>query len=339
MKYSVKSQKNISSFALKQYFLDLLSNELNNCRFNIILRFESTIKECICSLKFSSNKRLDVCVNVSYVKKSINNLDCSLISKIHYCAWFISDYIRQIERAKNYMPQNYFESLVFFNAIDIYKSTKTVNINSPLYNLDKKPHYKYCIRPIEINCAINSLNRMKICMSSEIKEKDLIDILLHKLSLYASLPEIVYANARTPIYTLVDCFRKISTIISNDPYIVQEFPVLMSTQFEKVNQLTTAELLLSCIQSKHDFLIGVAIRIMAYLQFPNELKKDVFEKLVNGMIQYIEYSLKYYKLLSNSNECFFKDNLYAIKKAVKVINNCLNMYGYNINSGNIHSIE
>lgn len=340
MQHNLTGQKHIPSFLMKKHISGMLSRELRGCSFHIILGFEAVTQERMCSLKFLDKQRLEVCVNLSHVKRSINDSNFTMPSKVNFCVLYIADYIRQIDRARRCIPQSYFEGLTFFNAVEVYKSSKAVSIYSPLYRWGRKKGGNNCIRPIEINCTINSLNRMRLFMLSEISEKEKLslDTIVDKLLLYASLPEIAYNATKLPVYALANSIKKLSAIITKYPEIIREFPVLMISQFDQIEQLTTKDLLYRYVQSDNNFLKGIAIRIIGFMQYPNERINDeyIFEKLALALNQYIECSLTYYTELSDSGDCFLKDNMYAVKKAVRAINDYLRIYGRNVNSGNIH---
>ena len=341
MKHSLNHQKKMSSFHLKQQFIGLLSNELGKSRFNIVLGFESSFRSRICTLKFSDDKQIEVCINLEYVKKSDNAADCSMILKVCYCALFVADYIKQIERAKSSVPQNYFEGLVFLNAIEVCKEKKTVSIYSPLSYWDKNPKSTYCVRPIEISSAINALNRLRIIAPSGVSERDKMAIksFSDSLLLYSGLPEIAYVYGSIPVYALVDSFKRLAGIIVKDPEAVQEFPILGLAPFDQIKQLTVGSLFLSCIQSDNTFLIGVAIRLIAFFHLPYNFKIDSvnLEKLVSAMNQYIDYSIIYYNRLPKRGRYLMDDNLFAIKNAVKSFNSYLSMHGAGVITSNIHT--
>lgn len=341
MTHNQKNQNRMSSFHLKQQFISLLSSEFEKCGFDIILCFESSFSKRLCTLKFGEGKQVEVCINLEYVKKSINGVGCSMQVKICYCAFFVVDYIKLINLAKNNVPKSYFEGLAFLNAIEVCKDNKTVSIYSPLSHWNKKPKNKYCVRPIEIRSAINALNRLRLYLPSGLDEQDKLAIiaLTDSLLLYSGLPEISYVHSSIPVYALVDSFGRLADIISKDPETIREFPVLALAPFDKIKQLTVRSLFLSCVQSDNNFLIGVAIRIIAFLQLPynQEFENIDLGKLVNAMNSYIDYSIIYLNEMSKSGKFLMNDNMFAIKVAVKSINTFLSLCSFNMPDRNIHT--
>lgn len=341
MTHNLEKQKKMSSFHLKQQFISLLSSEFEKCRFDIVIGFESSFRKRICTLKFGDGKRVEVCVNLDYVKKSVNAVGCSMMIKVCYCALFVAEYIKQIERAKNSVPQSYFEGLVFLNAIDVCKEKRAVSIHSPLSHWNKNPKSTYCVRPIEISSAMNALNKLRIHSPSWLNEQDkaVIREFSDSLLLYSGLPEIAYIYASVPVYALVDSFKRLADTIAKDPEVVKEFPIFTLAPFDQIEQLTVSSLFLSCVQSNNDFLIGVAIRLIAFLHLPcnSEIDHINLEKILNAMISYIDYSIFYYNELSKCSGFFMNDNFLAIKAAVKSINNYLSMCGFGVTAGNIHT--
>jgi len=339
---NLKRQKHISTFELKQQFIGLLARELEKNGFDIVLGFESSAKSRICTLKFADSKRIDVCANLGYVKNSVCVDGSSQMFKVRYCAWFVAEYIKQIARAKNSIPQSYFEGLAFLNAIEVYKSEKTVDVYSPLSHWDKKPKRSYCLRPLEISSAINALNKIRLFASLELNEQERLAVktFCDSLLLYAGLPEVSYIHAKVPVYALVDSFKSLANLITKEPELVQEFLILTLAPFEQIRKLTVNDLFLHCIQSDNEFLTGVAIRLIAFLHPSQniEVTHDARKKLTDAMNQYIDYGITYCNELPKPGRCLLNDNLFAVKAAVKSINYYLTIYGTGVIAGNIHSI-
>lgn len=342
MNYNPKSPNNLSSYQLKRLFANLLSTELANCTFDILLGFESSVINRICTLRFTGDDQAEICLNLGHVRNSIDAAGCSLLFKVHYCTLFVAEYVKHIERAKKALPQNFFEGLAFLNALEVYKKGKALGINSPLSHWNKKPHHVYCIRPIEISCAINSLNKLRLFNLIELSEKDrlAIRVFSEELLLYSGLPEIAYVDTNIPTYTVVDFFQKVGKIVVKSPEVRYEFPILMLAPFEQIEHLTTLDLFLFCIKSNNAFLIGLAIRLILFLHLQCDMKLDNcnYGTLVGEMKRYIDYSTTYCAEALKSNSYLIKDNLFAIGVAAKVANNYLTACGIDVNSGNIHSI-
>lgn len=343
MKCNPKTKQNISTFHLKQQFIGLLSNELEGCYFDIVLGFESSTRDRVCTLKFLSNKKLEVCVNIGYVNKSVNYNGCSFAFKLHYCALFVAEYIKLIEQAKSNMPQNYFDGLVYLNGIEVLKTKETQSIYSPLSCLDKKAKRHHCVRPIEISGAINTLNKLRIFATSLLNKQDVATItsLCNGLLLYSGLPEIAYIHTNIPIYTMVHSFKKLGELLAKNPEVTNEFPILSLAPFDQIESLTTSDLFRTCIQSNNAFLIGVAIRLVAFLHLPYglEVENSHHKNLVDAMKLYIEHSVSYCIEASQASKGVLKDNSFAIRCAVKNFNDYLALSGIGLTTGNIHSIE
>lgn len=342
MKLSIQSQKNMSIFELKHHFTSILSTEFTNCGFNIILGFEARFKNRICTLYFTNDKQIDICVNIGYVKKSIDTIGSSLMFKVYYCALFIAEYIKQIERAKKNVPQSYFEGLTFLNAIEVCRSPKTVSVYSPLSHWNEKPKRTYCIRPLEVSSAINSLNKIRLLMPTKLNTQDIegIRTFCHSLLLYAGLPEVAYVHSNIPVYSMSNSLQKLADLVLKKPEVIDEFPILAIAPFERLKQLTVGDMFLFCVQSDSKFLMGIAIRLIAFFHLSQDMGLDdsIYRKLVHEMNSYIDYSISYCNELSKLDRCLIKDNLFAIQTAVKSINNYLNTCGAGVNAGNIHSI-
>lgn len=340
MKDSLNGQPHISGFSLKEYVSAALSGELKGCGFHILLGFEASARDRICTLRFLPDQRLDVCVNLSHLKKTVPHPHCSLLCRVYYGVQYIAAYIHLLERAGRLVPQSYLEGLSFLNAVEVYQSAKPVSITTPLYRWKKKPGRKSSIRPIEISCAVSALNRMRFFLRNQLSEKEriLLEDLADKLLLYAGVPEIAYDCANVPVYALNNSVGKLAVFLEKNPGLAETFPVLRLMEFKRIGQLTTDDLLSRYVQSDNSFLLGIAIRMTAFSGVtprsgPHTERQGT---LISAMNRYIENSLTYYKELSQAEELLLKDNLYAVKETVKAINHYLYIHGAGVNSGNIH---
>lgn len=343
MKYNAHEKHNISTFRLKQQFISLLSSELEGCCFDIVLGFESSMKNRVCTLKFLNNNKLEICVNIGFVRKSVNFFGCSFTFKLDYCALYVAEYIKLIEQAKANIPQNYFDGLVYLNGIEILKIKETQSICSPLSCLGKKAKRNCCVRPIEISSAINSLNKLRIFAKPLLNKQDIATAtsLCNGLLLYSGLPEIAYIHTSIPLYTTLYSFKKLGEILAENPEVADEFPVLSLEPLKQIESLTISNLFRICIQSNNAFLIGLAIRLVAFLRFPHDLNFDDsnHNNLVDAMKLYIEHSVSYCTEVSKVSQGLLKDNAFAIQCVVKNINEYLTLNGIVLTTGNIHFIE
>lgn len=342
MNRRLRKEQHIPTFYIKQEFIRLISSELEVYPLDIVLRFESSVRERICTLLFLDNTKLEICVNIGFVQKAINAIGCSFSFKLHYCALFVAEYIKLIEQAKNNTPQNYFDGLVYLNSIEVLKTKEAQCICSPLPCLGKKAKWSSCIRPIEISSAINALNKLRIFTASLLNKQDTAAAAsaCNSLLLYSGLPEIAYIRNNIPEYAIVHSLKKLGECIAANPEIVNEFPILSLGNFNQIECLTARELLQTCIQSNNAFLIGVAIRMVAFWNVPYnlEIAHDDHCNLVDAMKLYIECSVTYCAEIFEVNQGLLKDNSFAIRCAVKKVNEYLSLNGIGPTTGNVHSI-
>ena len=192
-------------------------------------------------------------------------------------------------------------------------------------------------------CAINTLNKLRMFAIPLLNKQDIATItsLCNGLLLYSGLPEIAYIHTNMPIYAMVHSFKKLGELLAKNPELTNEFPILSLAPFDRIESLTTNDLFRTCIQSDNAFLIGVAIRLVAFLRLPYGLEIDYscHRNLVDAMKLYIEYSVSYCIESSHASKGLLKDNSFAIRCAVKNINNYLTLSGIGLTTGNIHSIE
>ena len=342
MKHTINTQNRMSTFSIKQLFIRILANEFDNCGFDVVLGFESTYNNRICTLHIVGHKRLEVNVNLGYVKQSFFAKRFSELFKAHYCAFFVAEYIKQLERAKNVLPQSYFEGLAFLNAIEVYKAKTVVRVFSPLSHWNEKPKRSYCLRPLEISSAINAINKLILFDSHKMDEKDKKSVrdLHNSLLLYASLPEISYVYECIPVYALVNSLKSLSNFASEDPAIDQEFPILSLFPFHRLDHLAVDDLFLHCLQSGNSFLVGIAIRLIAFLHQSDYrgVANHVREELINALSSYVDCGILYCNEVHKNERCFINDNLFAVKVAVKSIYEYTVMNELGMICGNIHSI-
>lgn len=339
--YSMKNDKKIPMFKLKQYYDRLLSEELADCGFSIVLGFESSFSARICTFKFVEDRKIEICMNLGGIKNAGLAVACSSKLQAYYCAVFVSEYIKLIRRAESEEPVNYFDGLVFLNAVEICQRRRKIRIYSPLLALE--PQRKvYRFYPIEISSAIKAIKRIKvstILLTSD-EERTQIEKSIDKFQLYACLPEIAYTEDKVPVYAIMDMFKKITITVVRRPDIIERFPILCILPFEQMMYMTINDLFQFGVHANNDFLTGLVIRLIAFFQFPYEIEfeRDVRERLNEALKRYVKCCLMYYKKLQNSDEPLLKDNLFAVKAAVKSINRYLSVYGIDIKSGNVHAI-
>ncbi len=331
----------MSIYQLKQLFSQLLLNELKNCRFGILVSYELSMKKRICFIKMIKKENIKININLSYIKKSNFVINCSLIPKVYYCCFFIVHLVKQLESVKQVLPKSYFEGLTYYNAIEIYNYKKT-GIYSPILHRCNKNKRSYCMRPIEIYCAIKAIEKIVMMKQLELTDNDRKTLNAFKETLlqYSYLPEISYIKKRIPVYTVINSLKEIAKFIEKNPDMINEFPILTLASFNKMKKLTIRDLFLTCAESNNDFLIELAIRLVAFFHFAYTLdyKNNDYERVIEEMKKYISTYAKFHGKISMQENYFLQDNFSAVKNAVKEINCFLCMNGITVSSGNIHFI-
>ena len=332
-------EKYISVYKLKQLIGGMLESELRDCGFHVFLRFASDRKNRVCTLKFPSPGKVEVCFDLGSVSQSIDAVECSRQLKIRYCAVFVAEYIKQIERAGKCLPQSYFEGLSFLNAVEVCCSEKAVGVYSPLFRWKRRPGRSQRIRPLEISSAEKALNRI---LSSEwsVPERQAVEALRRDFRLYASLPEISYVHVNAPVYALADSLKKLADLVPKDPELARRFPVLTLLPFDRIRELTVNDLFMHCIRSDDEFPIGVAVRCIAFLHLQPDIAADdsAYERISHAMQRYIDRSLAYCAAPAKDGKCFMTENLFAVKIAAQSINNSLSGNADLAGTGTIHTI-
>lgn len=334
-------KRRMSTFELKENLTALLAGELEGCGFDIVLGFESSVKDRVCTLKFGHGKHVEVCANLGHVKKAVC-IGGSQMLGVWYCALFIAEYLKQIERAKKCVPQGYFEGMAYLNAIEVCKAGKRVSVCSPLSRWDKRPKRSCCLRPLEAAGAVNALNKMRLFAPAALNEREraAVRTFCDGLLLYAGLPEVAYAHAGVPVYALADSLKKLAARIDRDPGLVREFPVLSLAPFEKIGQLTVNDLLGHCARADNAFLAGISVRLAAFLLPPQSvtLADGERQRVEDGMKRYIDQALIYCGEAPEAGGQLLSDNLFAVKTAVRSINDYLTLWEAGASAGNIHLI-
>lgn len=330
------------SFNIKQQLINLLSHEFETCGFNIVVGFESSFSGRIFTMQLSENNRLELCINLDAVKSGIDlNLSSKKIA-IYYCALYIANYVKLMELSKHKTPETYFDGLVILNAIQNYKIHNTISVYSPLKG-KKLLDSTYCIRPIEVESAIDSWNQILFLLESEISSNDKVVIkkAVNALLLYASLPEVSYISSTMPTYSLYNSLEYIEKLIALDSRVVTSFAIFELLSFQMLTTISTMELFQLYLRRENRFLIGIAIRMIAFMPLADVCGNNeecISDSLLQAINKYRENSVIYFKELSSSNTQLFKDNLFAIKKAVFALNQYMALHGLKGNSGTIHSI-
>ena len=165
-----------TSFLLKQQLATLLSNECRPWGFHILLRFTSSFQKQTCTVKFEDHDRLQVFLNLASLKGGFSSPRCSWSFRVSYTALFVAAYIKQLEQARNRVPQTYWEGLAFLDAILDATGNQPVKLYSPLSLWNAKPNRTFTIRPIEVRSAIQSLTKLRESPPPGLTETDAVAI-------------------------------------------------------------------------------------------------------------------------------------------------------------------
>lgn len=332
----------MSIYQIKKKFSHFLYSELREYNFVILIGFEVMFTDKLCCLKKLKNNKFRLIINLNYINKALPIISCSFMDKILYCCLFIVQFLTLLESVKHELPKSYFEGLVYFNAIEIF-NRKNTELYSPVSHWNKKNKGSFCIKPIEIHCAINALEKIVLAEDLALDERDRISINAFKdeLRIYSNFPEISYIQKKTPVYTVVNSLKEISKQIEKNPSVTQEFPILSLLPCNQIKELTIKDLFLFCAESNNDFLIELAIRLVAFFHFAYTLdyKNNDYERVIEEMKNYISTYAKFHSKISMQENYFLQDNFSAVKNAVKEINCFLCMNGITVSSGNIHIIN
>lgn len=332
----------MSIYQLKQLCSQILLTELKNCRFNIFVGFEINISSKICSIKTLKSKKIKIDINLNYIKKSLPIKNYSLIFKVYYCCFFIVQYMKQFDIVKQNLPVSYFEGLVYLDAIEKYIQKGRINIYSPIFHLYTKNKRPYCINPIEIYCAIKAIERTVMTEQLELNDNDKKILIAYKESLlqYSCLPEIYYKKKRIPVYAVINLLNDIAKVIKKSPDVINEFPILTLISVNKIKEISLKDFFLVCAESNSEFLMGVAIRLVAFLNltYRLEYKNRKYERFIEEMKKYISTYVEIHGKIFMQESYFHQDNFLAAKKVVKKINRFLSMNNITVLSNNVHFI-
>ncbi len=296
-----------NSQSLPFMFDEILSRELNVCRYRIKPFYETKKSSRILSVKFKNDNRIELKININIGDDPFSDGESSLKLNVFFRAYLISAYVRLIEGAETLLPKSYFDGLVITEAICDIHSGKYVIHSYP--DSKKAPRF---FRPIDAFCAIRALTRLRITFGDTFTpdQSAMCDKALNRLISYTRIPEIFYGDSSSPRYAVLDDFQSISKL----PTEISERYALLSHS-QGFNYLDTPITDIFCKEEDGKFFIGAAMRLYS-LSRVQPIRKDVtaLVTLREYIAKYKTDLLMYSEEIKGCDDIFLKENLMAAKK-------------------------
>ena len=274
------------------------------------------------SIRSCDDKTIELGINIHFYRQRFIENDKNNDYRLKFRAYYISAFIKSLEKAADTMPLSYFSGLVSLCAINILQCGKTTESYSPI---EGKLRY---LRPIDIHCAITALNRLISDNKNQLSDKSIKEIKEYtdKLVLFTLLPEIGYCKAE-PVYSLLTEIKQLYNRLVMQGCPADEYVLFGENIYDYLNE--TIESIISKESIKDNpFIQGAAMRMIAWSG-----RKNITDQVYNIFTEcYEKYrcdSVKYYKETGNKNDELLRCNLVAVKKLSQKLEQYFGIYKVN----------
>lgn len=318
-----------------QLLLDQFNQELSEYAYGIDIKAEWTYSSYMFTLKNTGDRRIGLCINLRSIQVERKLLSILHKDAVSYCASFIINYLRMIEKAYDDMPTTYFEGLAVFNMITDLQSSKSVKIYSPLCLLRGQKR-KVTVRPLELWCAFIALKKISSEYLSE-KAKKKVGQLIEDLQIYSLLPEVSYSNSYIPAHSLFTGLKQILIIVKNDKSVNKEFAILELLFCENIEHLSAERLAGLFLKTGNKFIFEILFRLMCHAPISHNklISSEMYYPMEKHINEYRQQSVHYYQ---NYNKVkLLEDNYLFIRNTVGKANRLLDFYSMSASSGTIHT--
>ncbi len=318
----------------KIFFDSILTAELALCKNFTTADYVWDRPERIFTSKVRDNKIL-LKINLNLGKESIFKYEkepCD--TELYFRAYFISCYVRLLENAENFVPNNYFSGLVFLQGIEELESRRKTAFNIPWCTKKRRS-----VTPLSVYCGVNALNRMLIEFESHFntETRKVCKRLIDEFFCYFDLPEISYGKRKSPVFSLFSMLWKTEKLLCQKEHITERYRFFKENKIVKGSLCSVETLLALAEKTENTFFSGIAARI--FLFFPevknssDYLKNDRIKESFSAIKK---YTFEYFKICRDSDIPVIKDNFKGIRiLAQKTDENCFEELS-DIESGRLH---
>lgn len=335
-----KGKRLYSAGELKGILTELLTEELAFCSYKIDASFEAINSKSLFRIRFHKNL-VRIWINMDTVSKLLRQSEILYMVGLHYCTFFISNYIMCVKDAFDRMPESYCDGLIIFNAIYDYNCGKNLRICAPLM-CEAQPNGKCRLRPLEMKCDIDALMRIRIQFQAKLsaEQKNILDKKIDERMLYLGLPEAAYENLLLPRYALYGSIAEISQICEKCTDILSDYKILDGLRDIRNVNLTVEDLISIYKKTNHSFYIEMLLRIVCGMRkrYCADDFAEIKEALLSHVDKYRNNSVDYCTQINNFTSKILNDNLLMILKLVNKMNRFIENEERLTKSGTVHSI-
>lgn len=304
-----------TTYSRKIAFNTILSKELQECDFTIDASYESMSRNQVMSTCISGNRTIHLKINISFkAEKAFSDCMNPMEMSIIFRAYFITNYIRCLESAKNAVPTSYFSGLVTLESTGDLLSGKKIVSSVP----DIVGENKY-LRPIDVNCAIKAMTRVLLTNKTHLPEtaekacQDYIEALIA----YTGVPETEYIGSKHAVYTVLHDADLLKSLVREHPEVISEYRLFSNVGFSASDTLSLDELFSACDDSEDKFWSGMIVRMLAITH-----NDEIFKK----HFKHLSFKNSYQDFCTNSIELYYepyeqipllKNNRQAVQRLIK----------------------
>ena len=323
-----------TSHGQKILFDRILSSDLAVCKYNIKAFYKWESSTQIFSLRFLDERNIEVGINLNIDNGLFRSGSYSTELDICYRSYFIANYLRCLEGAEDTIPSSLFQGLVTLESIcDIHTEGK-IDIYSP-HLATRSPGFK----PINVHCAIRALTRLLIEQKNVINPDAQVqcESTINWMLEYTQLPEMMYAKSKKPIYALLNDLLALKKLLDKRPGITNNYSMFTLYGISNIVEQSVDELLGQSASNR--FWNDAIMRIAAYSDGMRGLiDLATLPGIRESVVEFKEKSLSCYQESHNSKNIVLADNLLAIKKLSKRVEQTFSLKEP-ANSGTLHFIQ
>lgn len=323
-----------TSHGQKILFDRILSRDLAVCKYNIKAFYKWERSAKIFSLRFLDEKNIEVGINLNIDKGLFRAGPYSTELDICYRSYFVANYLRCLESAEDTTPSSLFQGLVVLESIcDIHTDGK-IDIYSPHLATRSSG-----LKPINVHCAIRALTRLLIDQKNVITPDVQVqcESTINWMVEYTLLPEVMYAKSRKPVYTLLNDLLVLKKLLDKQPGITNSYSMFTSYGISNIVEQSIDELLGQTASNR--FWNDAIMRIVAHSDGMRGLiDLATLPGIRKSVVEFKEKSLSCYQESHNSKNIVLADNLLAIKKLSKRVEQTFSLREP-ANSGTLHFIQ
>lgn len=252
---------------------------------------------------------------------------------------YVAEYISLGQRAVRGLPDGYLEGLAFCDYIRRAVSGPRISIPVPPSDMNLKTGVPF--GPTELFCTVAALKKTLDEFGSTLPEKEYMEWkqMQDTLNLLALLPETAYPYPYLPVNCAIQVVQDLCRLNEKEREKLSAFPTFR--EHSCLADETLTDLWLRLRETEDPLGRGIALRLFAFTDKAGQahvMSNKILHALITQAIREFRLSsLRYIQGMDGTMNRMLKDNLLAIEKTGKRLNQAAARYGLKVDCGAIHS--